>query len=40
VAGCVTETFVLPGESHFSIMRSLADAQHFLTQKMIAQMRG
>jgi arylformamidase len=39
-AGCTTEVFVLPGETHFSIARSLADPQHPLTQKMIAQMRG
>ena len=39
-AGCATEVFVLPGETHFSITRSLADPRHPLTQKMIAQMRA
>lgn len=37
-AGCTTELFILPGENHFSIVRSLADSQHPLTRKMIQQM--
>ena len=39
-AGCTTEVFVLPGETHFSITRSLADPRHPLTQKMLAQMQA
>lgn len=37
-AGCPTELFVLQGENHFSIMRSLADPEHPLTKKMIEHM--
>lgn len=37
-AGCPTQLFVLQGETHFSIMRSLASPLHPLTQKMIEHM--
>jgi arylformamidase len=38
-AGCAVEVFVLPGETHFSILRSLAHIDHPLTRKMISAMR-
>jgi len=38
-AGCSVEVIVLPGETHFSILRSLAHNDHPLTRKMISAMR-
>jgi hypothetical protein len=35
-AGCSVEVIVLPGETHFSILRSLAHIDHPLTRKMIS----
>ena len=37
-AGCDVQVMVLPGETHFSILRSLGQADHPLTKAMIAQM--
>lgn len=39
-AGCAVETFVAPGENHFSITLARADAGHPLTRRMIAHLEA